>query len=284
MPFSRSLTLYSPAKINIFLKIVDKRPDGYHNLSSLFQAIDLCDILHISLSSQDRDTLTCNDPSIPSDSTNLVLKAVELFRRKTGLMFFVKIDLEKYIPSQAGLGGGSSNAATTLWALNELLDQRISLEQMAEWSEEIGSDIPFFFSQGTALCTRKGENVKNICLNKNCQPLWIVKPSLGLSTPLVYKSLNLSNLPFYDLERYLHCCIRGEWSCFNDLEIPAFTLMPSLARLKNKLLLAGFHTVLMSGSGSAFFCLGEGKLPDDEELYMKQVKVLNRERNIWYTP
>src|SRR5262249_13981075 len=107
------LTLLSPAKINLFLRILGKRPDGYHELASLFQAIDLADTIHFSLS--DADHLTCTDPAIPVDRSNLIWKSVNLFRRKTGLNFHLKIHLEKKIPHQAGLGGGSSNAATTLW-------------------------------------------------------------------------------------------------------------------------------------------------------------------------
>src|SRR5258708_7003588 len=98
---SSVLPLFSPAKINLFLHIVDRRPDGYHNLASLFQAIDLYDQIDLTLS--DRDQLTCSDPNLPTDSSNLICKAAELFRRKTGLKFCFKAHLEKHIPAQAGL-------------------------------------------------------------------------------------------------------------------------------------------------------------------------------------
>src|ERR1700733_15970617 len=118
------LTLLSPAKLNLFLRIVRRRPDGYHDLASLFQTVSLADTLHFSLS--ERDQLTCTDPALLTDHTNLVLKAVDLFRKKTGLSFGLKIHLEKHIPYQSGLGGGSSNAATTLWALNQLTKQCVN--------------------------------------------------------------------------------------------------------------------------------------------------------------
>src|SRR5437016_5240820 len=130
------LTLISPAKINLNLRIVGKRPDGYHELSSVFQAIDLCDVLTFEKS--EKDKFTCNISTLPNDKKNLVLKALDLFRSKTGLNFCLKIHLDKHIPIEAGLGGGSSNAATTLWACNQLTGQTVSLERLQEWSAEIG--------------------------------------------------------------------------------------------------------------------------------------------------
>lgn len=137
-----TLTLKSPAKVNLFLRIVGKRPDGYHELASLFQSISLYDLLHFTPSTQ--DVLTCTDPSLPIDKTNLIWKAVDLFRKKTNLHTFVKVHLEKNIPTQAGLGGGSSNAATTLWALNQLCGKPATDLQLSQWAGEIGSDVSFF--------------------------------------------------------------------------------------------------------------------------------------------
>lgn len=140
------LRLFSPAKINLFLRIVSKRPDGYHNLSSVFQTISLGDTLTFDFQEQGKqeDVLTCTDPHLPVNSSNLALKAAELFRRKTGIHHFYKIHLEKIIPIEAGLGGGSSNAATTLWACCQLADIQIPLATLKEWGAEIGSDVPFF--------------------------------------------------------------------------------------------------------------------------------------------
>ena len=114
-----SLILYSPAKINLFLRVVGRRSDGYHNLASYFQAVDLFDRLFFSLS--DSDELVSTNPAIPCDSSNTILRAAEVYRRATGIQFGIKVHLEKHIPEQAGLGGGSSNGATALFAINLLL-------------------------------------------------------------------------------------------------------------------------------------------------------------------
>ncbi|WP_068468175.1 4-(cytidine 5'-diphospho)-2-C-methyl-D-erythritol kinase [Candidatus Protochlamydia phocaeensis] len=275
------LQLFSPAKINLFLRIVGKRPDGYHELSSLFQTIDLGD--HLTYEPCERDSLTCSDPSLPTNSSNLVLKAVELFRRKTGLKVFFKIHLDKHIPYEAGLGGGSSNAATTLWACNLLAKTDIPTEKLRDWSAEIGSDIPFFFSQGTAYCTGRGENVYALPALPPRQ-LWVIKPQGGLSTPEVYRRLNLSvqeempGLAKQDLEKYLS----GATPSFNDLEKAAFEMRPELNELKQSLLKNGFNTVLMSGSGSSFFCLGDGQLPSDPSYRLFSAQFINRASDRWY--
>ncbi len=112
----KNMKLKSPAKINVFLRVIGRRPDGYHDLASLFQAIDLSDIIDIELSKDGQDRLTCDQSDVPTDASNLILKAANLFRRKTNLSFGVIAHLEKRIPVQAGLGGGSSNAATLFGA------------------------------------------------------------------------------------------------------------------------------------------------------------------------
>lgn len=273
------MKLESPAKINLFLRILRRRPDGYHELASLFQAIDLCDTLHYSFS--DEDQLTCTDASIPTDNSNLVLKAVNLFRRKTHLDFGVTIYLEKRIPVQAGLGGGSSNAATTLWALNELCARPATIEQLMQWSGEIGSDIAFFLSQGTAYCTGRGEILRFLpALQK--KSVSIFKPKQGLSTPEVYRKLDVISLLQRNPEAILADFLAGHFNCFNDLEVPAFSIMPELAKLQLSLKTAGFSEVLMSGSGSAFFCLGEGQLPRLANTQYFSASFINRHPHVWY--
>lgn len=274
------LRLYSPAKVNLFLRIVKRRPDGYHELASLFQTIDLCDTLSFSFNSS--DTLTCTDAAIPTDHNNLVWKAANLFRRKTGHAFGIKIHLEKNIPAQSGLGGGSSNAATTLWALNELRGRPATLAQLIEWSGEIGSDITFFLSNGSAYCTGRGEIMKFLDPLPP-KTLYIIKPEEGLSTPSVYKNLCLDKLIPQDPLQTLHSFQTGAPHYYNDLEQPAFTMMPSLAILKQRLLEAGFETVLMSGSGSSFFCLGKGVLPPLPGFFVTKASFINRSDHDWYS-
>lgn len=273
------MKLFSPAKVNLFLKIVGKRPDGYHNLASLFQTISLCDLLHFNLSGQ--DSLTCTDPTLPLDQNNLIWKATNLFRRKTGRHFGVSIHLEKHIPIQSGLGGGSGNAATTLWALNRLCGEPVSLEELAVWSAGIGSDIPFFFSKGTAYCTARGEEVRDLSALPSI-PLWLIKPKEGLSTPEVYRNVDIDKISRKNPEESLNNFLSGRHDFFNDLEIPAFKVRPELGQFKQRLASLGFDQVLMTGSGSCFVCIGDGKIPSNENLYCQKVNFLNREGNNWY--
>lgn len=273
------LTLASPAKINLFLRVLRRRHDGYHELASLFQAINLFDTLHLQLS--DEDSLTCTDSSLPTDGANLVIKAADLFRRKTGIEKGLTVYLEKRIPQQAGLGGGSSNAATTLWGFNELCGRPATEAQLAEWAGEIGSDISFFLSQGTAYCTGRGEILRPL---PPLAPMyvWIIKPPHGLSTPQVYGKLDASSLPQRDPEKALETFFSPHPVYFNDLEIPAFEVMPELGLLKQQLYDSGFSHVLMSGSGSSFFCVGDGVLPHLPGYVSCATRFVNRKPNAWY--
>ncbi len=251
----------SPAKLNLTFRVLRKRPDGYHDIASLFQAIDLFDHLFFEPSVQDE--ISCSNPSIPCDETNLATKALHLFRREFSCPAF-KIHIEKQIPIQAGLGGGSSNAATALWALNQLTGQRATLEQLIQMGAQLGSDVPFFFSSGTALCTGRGE----IMEPRAMQPIsgWLAKPPYGLSTPLVYKNTRIEDLPSRT-ENY-----------FNDLEVPAFRLEPRLVALRDELA-KSFKTVTLTGSGTAFFCLeGSPKIIDGITFY----RFHSINRSDWY--
>lgn len=275
------ISLKSPAKINLFLRIIKKRSDGYHELASLFQAVDLCDLMHFE--EAENDQLTCSNPSLPLGEENLVAKAVRLFRQKTGIHRSFAIHLEKNIPLQGGLGGGSSNAATTLWALNFLCGNPASDRELAQWGSEIGSDISFFLSSGTAYCTGRGEIFQSLSMLTS-PPLWIVKPSKGLSTAEVFRRLNPGLLPQRDPENALNLFLNENPNYFNDLEGPAFEAMPELKVLKQTLYNLGFSTVLMSGSGSSFFCIGdlEVEVLNISDLFQAKVCFLNRKPDTWY--
>ncbi|PJD95036.1 MAG: 4-(cytidine 5'-diphospho)-2-C-methyl-D-erythritol kinase [Parachlamydia sp.] len=276
------LSFYSPAKINLFLQILARRADGYHQLATLMQTIGLADRLHIELATHDE--LTCTDADIPTDETNLVRKASALFRQVSGLNVHCKVHLEKQIPHQAGLGGGSSNAATTLWALNQLTGKPFTTQQLLETSAQIGSDIPFFFSQGTAYCSGRGEIVEAVPY-ASVDAVTIVKPMEGLATATIYQSLNLDNVCKQSSQEVLKSFSSQNPLYFNDLEPPAFSRMPMLSTLKKTLTERGFRTVLMSGSGSAFFCLGEGNLEYlPANLYSCVTSFMRRPSDSWYTP
>lgn len=276
---TQQLTLRSPAKINLFLRVLRRRPDGYHELASLFQAISLYDELCFEIA--DRDQITCNWPHLPIDRSNLVLKATELFRRKSGIPLSVTVRLLKQIPCEAGLGGGSSNAATTLWAMNTLAGNRFDLATLTEWAGEIGSDVAFFFSQGSAYCTGRGEKIEPVELPHR-QQVWIVKPAIGLSTPKVYGALKVHELEKRDPRQTLVSHLKGRPDYYNDLEEPAFQLTPALKQLQSDLKRAGFEQVLMSGSGTSFFCLGEGVPPSFPGVVTYPSTFIARHSHQWY--
>lgn len=298
---SDSLTLFSPCKINLFLRIIRKRDDGFHDLASLFQAVGFGDTLHLSLAQRnnDADGFSCNMAGVPTDSTNLVLRALELMRRRTGREdVFFDADLVKQVPAQAGLGGGSANAATAMWGANELLGRPATLDQLIDWSSELGSDITFFLSRGTAYCTGRGEIMSAIDPPVPAGgKLSIVKPDLGLSTPKVFAALDYNQLSEEDPEGLRDIFLKegvvstDDKYYINDLEQPAFDCLPELKALKEELLeVQGFDHVMMSGSGTSIFCIGE---PADTPAFMQEfdsrkgvsvfnAEFINREEGCWY--
>ncbi|EKX53223.1 4-diphosphocytidyl-2C-methyl-D-erythritol 2-phosphate synthase [Guillardia theta CCMP2712] len=257
--------LLSPAKTNIFLRITKKRDDGFHELASVFQALSLGDTLKVSvLESGGKDVLRCNVDSVPLDESNLIVKAFNLFRRRTGQNKFFDCEIDKRTPLEGGMGGGSSNCATALWAANELCGSPASTNQLIEWGGELGSDVGFFLSEGTAYCTGRGEIVENVSppLQTPQGAFWVVKPQEGCPTPLVYKTLGLKPGealngpdPVALRERLVREGLSQE-VCVNDLEPPAQkVILPKLSQIKDALKKDGFHTVLLSGSGATTYAL-----------------------------
>ncbi len=273
------ITFFSPAKINLFLKVLSREKNGYHSLASLFHTVDLGDIISFRIS--DSDNLTCTKKDIPLDGKNLILQAVDLFRKKTGKKLSLAIHLEKNIPDKAGLGGGSSNAATTLWALNQITGAKISIEELKKWGLEIGSDVPFFFSRGMAFCTGRGEEVLEIdhAFDKE---IMIAKPNEGLSTSQVFNRLDLDNLLLDDPKKSLEDFVSGNCCYYNDLEKPAFSLLPKLKNIKDDLISSGFQHVTMTGSGSAFFCVGSATSPKIKGVDFYKTKTITRSSGQWY--
>jgi 4-diphosphocytidyl-2-C-methyl-D-erythritol kinase len=275
------LTLASPSKINLFLRVLRRRDDGYHELASLFQAISLRDELSFAVlgDDADADVLECSAPGVPTDGTNLVLRALETFRRRTGVRRYFKVRLEKRVPAQAGLGGGSANAATALWGANELCGKPASTEELAAFGAEFGSDVSFFFSMGTAYCTGRGEVLRGVD-RLMPQTLWLIKPTEGLSTGAVFSALEVEGggEDPEELLRKLQTEMLNTCDAFvNDLEAPSFKLEPRLGEIKAGLQRCGFCRVLMSGSGTAFFCLGE---PDADHFGDRFVEQFSAEYNV----
>ena len=292
-----AMEVFSPSKINLFLRIVRRRDDGYHDLASLFHVIDLGDDMKFAKSSSTtRDTLVCSDDSIPLDGSNLVIKALDLFRRKTGVEQYFWVELVKKVPHGAGLGGGSGNAATALWAANQLCGCPATEEQLLEWSGDIGSDISVFFSEGAAYCTGRGEIVEDVAPPLPLTtPILLVKPDIGLSTPQIFKALDLDSRSTADpLELMERIKAEGcaDDICVNDLEAPAFSELPALLELKNKLKAAGegknVASVFMSGSGSTIVQVGSDEVPEfveaDAELFRSPTRLITRKKGDWYKP
>lgn len=294
-PLTR-LTLFSPCKINVFLRITNKREDGYHDLASLFHVISLGDIIKFSLSpSKSKDRLSTNVSGVPLDDRNLIIKALNLYRKKTGSDKFFWIHLDKNVPTGAGLGGGSSNAATALWAANQFNGCVATEKELQEWSSEIGSDIPFFFSHGAAYCTGRGEVVQDLPPLPLEIPMVLIKPQEACSTAEVYKRLQLDQTskadPLTLLEKISMSGISQD-VCINDLETPSFQVLPSLKRLKQRVLAAGrgeYDAVFMSGSGSTIVGIGSPDPPqfiyDDDEykdVFLSDAMFIKREANQWY--
>ncbi len=250
----------SPAKLNLFFRVLTKREDGFHEIFSLFQAINLKDTLTFQFSS--KDELISNSTNVPLDASNLIFRASHIFQKNLGKTFFIKVHLQKSIPIQAGLGGGSSNAATTLWALNTFFKRPFSVQELISMGKELGSDVPFFFSLGTAFCRGRGELLEDTTLNAPFQA-YLAKPNFGLCTASVYQNLKLNKQ-------------NSSEQFFNDLEKSAFELEPRLILFKQKLLDSGFSRVVMSGSGTSYFCFGEGSYP------ALKIKGINRKKELWY--
>ncbi|KAL7199419.1 hypothetical protein ACSBR2_021650 [Camellia fascicularis] len=291
------LTLFSPSKINVFLRITSKREDGFHDLASLFHVISLGDKIKFSLApSKSKDRLSTNVPGVPLDDKNLIIKALNLYRRKTRTDNFFWIHLDKRVPIGAGLGGGSSNAATALWAANQFSGCLATEKELQEWSSEIGSDVPFFFSHGAAYCTGRGEVVQDIPLPISFDiPMVLIKPLQACSTAEVYKRLRLDQTSKIDPSTLLEKISRNGISqdvCVNDLEPPAFEVLPSLKRLKQRFVAASrgqYHAVFMSGSGSTIVGIGSPDPPqfvyDDDEyedVFLSEASFITRAANQWY--
>lgn len=181
------LRLKSYAKINLFLDILGKRKDGYHNLSTIFQMISLYDIIGLKILDERRIIIKTNNENIPDDENNLAYKAASLFFKKTGISSGAEIEIEKNIPTGAGLGGGSSNASSTLLGLNKIFNNPLDLKSLKRLSEKIGSDCPFFLIGGTVYATGKGNILKELIKTPKLTVL-IFYPNFEVKTSFAYKN------------------------------------------------------------------------------------------------
>lgn len=250
------LTVLAPAKTNLVLTIEGRRPDGFHELHTVFQALDVFDRLTLTPRDDAEIVLTCTEPTIPTDGTNLVVRALTLLRERTGLDRGADLRLEKAIPHGAGLGGGSSDAAAALVAANDAFDLGLGLDELETLGGELGSDVAFFVRGGTQQGTGRGE-ILTPAGPLTVGAFLVVWPGVVLSTADVYGRGDFGLTPDPDPRRVLALGMtredpegvaRGMW---NALERPAFSLHPSLAELKGQILGHDALAAFLSGSGSA---------------------------------
>lgn len=246
------------AKINWILRILGKRADGYHEVSTVLQTISLHDELTIQLSEHGPIKLSCDDPTIPTGKDNLIVKAVELLKAGFQDDFGVAIELKKRIPAMGGLGGASSNAAVTLKAISALLKSAdIDIEEFGPAS--LGADVPFFLIGGRCAATGIGEVLKPLDDGPK-QYLIVVTPNAKVSTAHAYASLNAATLTTSNSASILSSSLADlnsadsrQWPLCNDFERVIFEIEPEIKRAKNALLDAGAWSALLAGSGSSVF-------------------------------
>ena len=247
------MQILAPAKINVSLKILRRRDDGFHEIETLITPITLCDQIEIEKSDSSSEIeFHCDDPSVPAGDDNLIVRVGRAFFAATKLKRAISIELKKKIPHGAGLGGGSSDAASTLLALNELFNTNLPRETLAKIAETVGSDVPFFIFKSAALCNGRGELVTPLRW-KDKLSLLLLKPEFRVSTAWAYShwrdSLEIPGVSYAAQE------FAGQ-IFLNDLECPVFHKFIFLAQLKMWLLKQReVGATLMSGSGSTIFAV-----------------------------
>ena len=255
------MQVLAPAKINLSLRILGRRNDGFHEIDTLIAPISLYDKIRIDKGTPGKGIeFRCDDPSVPQGDDNLAVRAGKAFFETTRIEPRVLIELEKKIPHGAGLGGGSSDVASVLLALNELFNAKLPAETLAEMAAAIGSDVPFFLFQSAALCKGRGEIVTPIKLKKKLSIL-LLKPAFAVSTGWAYSRWQGSReIPEvrYEAQEF------ADQTFVNDLERPVFEKFVFLAQLKMWLLSQSeVGVALMSGSGSTMFAvMRDNGVPD----------------------
>lgn len=247
------------AKINLILDVLKKREDGYHEVEMIMQAISLHDLLTIE--PKEGITITSNHPAVPLDERNFAYQAARLIIDKYPHIPGALINIDKNIPIEAGLAGGSTDAAGVILGLNQLYNLNMEKTEILRIAAQIGSDVPFCIGGPTALARGRGEIIEEIT---PCPRLWVVlvKPAIGVKTAEVYGNLNINEIANYhpNLRRYLKALEESDIAYLlsntgNILEYSTFRLYPQVRHLKAKLKNLGVQSILMSGSGPTVFAL-----------------------------
>ncbi len=274
----RSFTLPSFAKINWLLRILGKREDGFHELCTIFQTVSLFD--EITFEKSEKLVLTCSNENIPTDETNLIVKAARILKEEFKVTKGANIHLEKRIPAPGGLGGGSSNAAIALLGLAVLWDLDVRREKLVEIGGRLGSDVPFFLYGGTAAGSGRGTEIFPL-QDVNENHLLIVTPDINVSTAEAFARTNAPYLTKESSKSILKICQneaerfqKGQKKFSNDFEKSVFGVEPEIGRVKKRLLESGAKQALLSGSGASVFALF-----DKVETRQATQKALENEKN-----
>ena len=248
-----TLTLSAPAKINYLLDVIGKRPDGYHELRMIMQRVNLCDEITLTLTSTPDIRVFCKSKGVPDGPDNIAWKAARTLLDRAGSRYGVTIDIIKNIPVAAGLGGGSSDAATVLMGLNELLKLGLTDHELMETGRKLGADVPFFIFKRSALAEGIGEKLTPLSKMPNCWIL-LVNPGVHVSTAWVYKSLQLTiTRELNKLPEFFESIEDIVSILSNDLESVTIPAFPIIADIKKRLMNLGATGSMMSGSGPTVF-------------------------------
>ncbi|MBF0385588.1 MAG: 4-(cytidine 5'-diphospho)-2-C-methyl-D-erythritol kinase [Candidatus Omnitrophica bacterium] len=255
----KSIVLHSPAKLNLFLKIINKRPDNYHNIETVFERISLFDEIAFREINEDKIRIICNHRDVPTGPKNLIYKAVTLIRRDFCISQGVEVTVKKQIPVAAGLAGGSSNAATTLLGINKLWKLGLSREELVKYAKVLGSDVAFFLHDTSwALGTERGDKITPLKIKSKLSHILVV-PRIKVYSKDIYGAINLgltkrSHNATILIQYLKHSCGQDiDKYIRNDLEQTIIGLNPALQGLKQRLKLLGIKGVMISGSGPAVF-------------------------------
>jgi 4-diphosphocytidyl-2-C-methyl-D-erythritol kinase len=249
-----SLRITTPAKINLFLRVLAQRPDGYHDIETIFQTIDLYDELVLEAVTDESHLAVPGRPDLETED-NLIIKAARWLEKKTGQTLPVRVELNKRIPVAAGLGGGSSDAAATLVGMRSLFGLDLSDDNLHEGAVALGADVPFFLKGGSAVGEGIGERLTPVNLPMNYSVL-LVCPAFSVSTGVIFREFSkilTGEGREGRLWPRLQQAARIEDLLHNDLQSVTESLHPELAGIRQSMLGAGLKAILMSGSGPTFF-------------------------------
>jgi 4-diphosphocytidyl-2-C-methyl-D-erythritol kinase len=281
-----SLSVPSFAKINWNLQILGRRADGYHEIRTLLQTISLHDDLHFEVTGDGEISISCQQPhsDIPTDDQNLILKAAHALKRRYKVGQGARVRVQKRIPTKAGLGGASSNAAVSLLALAHLWNLETSASELLEIAATLGADVPFFLIGGCGLATGTGATVSSVAdrSDNGVHHLIVIAPNASVSTPEAYAALRSTALTTSPTKTILSSS-RTEpesrysqpWplpdSLNNDFESVIFDIQPEIRRTKEALVQAGTHGALLAGSGSSVFGIFADS--EDQQRALKEMKL-----------